>query len=135
VIVRHHYDRLTTRQRAQRDEGRRVADPTTTDPDKYRVIFENERVRVLEYRDEPGQATKPHKHPDSLMYTLSAFDRRLVAESGESREVSLAAGEVRWLDAQTHSGENIGLTPTHVLFVELKEERPSGAAATTLGPA
>jgi hypothetical protein len=100
-----------------------LADPTTTDPDKYKVIFENERVRVLEYRDEPGQATRPHQHPDSLMYTLSSFDRRLVAEDGASRDVSLAEGEVRWLDAQVHSGENIGRSPTHVLFVELKDKR------------
>lgn len=113
-----------------------MADPTSTDPDKYKVIFENERVRVLEYRDEPGQATKPHGHPDSVMYTLSSFDRRLVAENGESRDVTLAAGEVRWLAAQTHSGENIGQTPTHVLFVELKDERPSeaGAGPATVGP-
>ncbi len=113
-----------------------MADPTSTDPDKYKVIFENERVRVLEYRDEPGQATSPHGHPDSLMYTLSSFNRRLVAEKGESRDVSLDAGEVRWLDAQTHSGENIGQTPTHVLFVELKEERSLGVdlPASTLGP-
>ena len=112
-----------------------MADPTTTDPDKYKVIFENERVRVLEYRDEPGQATSPHQHPDSLMYTLSSFDRRLVAESGESREVSLAAGEVRWLDAQIHSGENIGQTPTHVLFVELKDQQTAGVAPSrALGP-
>jgi beta-alanine degradation protein BauB len=72
------------------------------------------------------------------MYTLSSFDRRLVAESGESRDVSLAAGEVRWLDAQTHSGENIGQTVTHVLFVELKDERryqASADAAAPLGPA
>ena len=68
-----------------------MADPTSTDPDKYKVIFENERVRVLEYRDEPGEATRPHQHPDSLMYTLSSFDRRLVAESGESRDVTLDA--------------------------------------------
>jgi hypothetical protein len=34
---------------------------------------------------------------------------------------SVGYGRVRWLDAQTHSGENIGSTPTHVLFVELKE--------------
>jgi beta-alanine degradation protein BauB len=102
-----------------------MADPASTDPDKYKVIFENERVRVLEYRDAPGQATKPHQHPDSVMYTLSSFERRLVAASGEHRDVALAAGEVRWLDAQIHSGENIGQTPTHVLFVELKEERPA----------
>ena len=112
-----------------------MTDPTTTDPDKYKVIFENERVRVLEYRDEPGQATQPHGHPDSLMYTLSSFDRRLVAEDGTSRDVSLAEGDVRWLDAQVHSGENIGDTPTHVLFVELKDERSSAVGSTpALGP-
>jgi hypothetical protein len=110
-----------------------VTDPTTTDPDKYKVIFENDRVRVLEYRDEPGQKTSPHEHPDSLMYTLSSFQRRLIGASGESRDVALERGEARWLDAQTHSGENIGSTPTHVLFVELKE-LPETAAGGTLGP-
>lgn len=110
-----------------------MTDPTTTDPDKYKVIFENDRVRVLEYRDEPGQKTSPHEHPDSLMYTLSSFQRRLIGGSGESRDVALEPGEVRWLDAQTHSGENIGSTPTHVLFVELKELRET-AAGGTLGP-
>ena len=110
-----------------------MTDPTTTDPDKYKVIFENDRVRVLEYRDEPGQKTSPHEHPDSLMYTLSSFQRRLIGGSGESRDVALEPGEVRWLDAQSHSGENIGSTPTHVLFVELKELRET-AAGETLGP-
>ena len=95
-------------------------DPTTTDPDKYRAIFENERVRVLEYRDEPGDATNPHDHPDSVMLTLSSFERRLIGDD-QSREVRLEAGEVRWLGAQRHSGENIGSTPTHVIFVELKD--------------
>ena len=108
-------------------------DPTRTDPDKYKVIFENDRVRVLEYRDEPGQVTSPHSHPDSVMYTLSAFDRKLVAENGEGRDVSLEAGQVRWLDAQVHSGENVGSTPTHVLFVELNEAGDTSGDAT-LGP-
>jgi hypothetical protein len=111
-----------------------VDDPTETDPDKYKVIFENDRVRVLEYRDEPGQRTSPHEHPDSVMYTLSSFDRRLVAEDGKMREVSLPAGEVRWLDAQVHSGENIGESPTYVLFVELKGDGSERRASTSLGP-
>ncbi|MFL6011153.1 MAG: cupin domain-containing protein [Gaiellaceae bacterium] len=110
-------------------------DPTRTDPDKYKVIFENDRVRVLEYRDEPGQTTSPHAHPDSVMYTLSSFERKLVAESGDSREVSLEAGEVRWLDAHVHSGENVGTSPTHVLFVELKEPGVAPGGQSTLGPA
>ena len=110
-----------------------MADPTQTDPDKYKVVFENDRVRVLEYRDAPGQQTNPHDHPDSVMVTLSGFERRLVAEDGEHRDVTLEPGLVRWLDAQTHSGENIGSTPTHVLFVELKEP-PEREGMARLGP-
>jgi beta-alanine degradation protein BauB len=111
-----------------------VADPTQTDPDKYKVVFENDRVRVLEYRDEPGQRTNPHSHPDSVMVTLSSFDRRLVAQSGESRDVTLPAGAVRWLDAQVHSGENIGHDATHVVFVELKDAPATEGGPPSLGP-
>ena len=110
-----------------------MPDPTVTDPDKYRVVFENDRVRVLEYRDEPGAQTRPHEHPDSVMVTLSGFDRRLVAADGEARDVTLEPGQVRWLDAQTHSGENTGETPTHVVFIELKEAGPARGDAS-LGP-
>lgn len=104
-----------------------TADPACTDPDKYRVIFENDRVRVLEYRDLPGGKTHPHQHPDSVMYTLSAFERRLHAGQG-TRDVVLEPGHAHWLPAQTHAGENIGTTPTHVLFVELKEAGTTGTA-------
>ena len=97
-----------------------AADPVCTDPDKYQVIFENDRVRVLEYRDLPGGKTLPHQHPDSVMYTLSAFQRRLHVGQG-TRDVVMAPGRAYWLPAQTHAGENTGTTPTHVLFVELKD--------------
>jgi beta-alanine degradation protein BauB len=109
-------------------------DPTVTDPDKYRVIFENERVRVLEYRDRPGDRTSPHDHPDSVMYTLSSFDRRLIHGERE-RDVSLEAGRVVWVAAQRHQGENIGTTESHSVFIELKEPPPAGdAGPTQLGP-
>jgi hypothetical protein len=108
------------------------SDPVVTNPQHYRVIFENDRVRVLEYRDEPGDSTTPHEHPDSVMYTLSAFRRRPVA--GEvAREVDLPAGLSTWLPAQRHSGQNIGETPTHVLFVELKEPA-AHSPSEALGP-
>jgi hypothetical protein len=110
-------------------------DPTVTDPELYRVVFENERVRVLEYRDGPGDRTSPHGHPDSVMITLSEFRRRLTAGDREV-EVELGAGEVRWLGSQVHAGTNIGATATHSIFVELKEPAPGGAVANpaALGP-
>ncbi|MDH6574410.1 cytoplasmic protein [Kitasatospora sp. MAP5-34] len=94
-------------------------DPTITNPEFYKVIFENERVRVLEYRDNPGDRTELHHHPDTLMITLSNFRRRLTV--GEQMvEIEKPAYEAGWLPAQTHAGENIGTTGTHVMFVELK---------------
>jgi hypothetical protein len=109
-------------------------DPTVTDPELYKVVFENDRVRVLEYRDVPGDRTTPHSHPDSVMVTLSDFDRKLIMGDQE-REVTLAAGEARWLPAQSHAGENIGSTATHSIFVELKESGPAAPSGEpALGP-
>jgi beta-alanine degradation protein BauB len=34
-------------------------DPKWTDPDKYAAVFENALVRVLDYRDKPGNRTQP----------------------------------------------------------------------------
>jgi hypothetical protein len=67
------------------------------------------------------------------MITLSGFDRRLSID-GDSRDVTLEPHVVRWLDAQTHQGENIGSTETHVIFVELKEASLPGRREETLGP-
>ena len=58
-------------------------DPTVSNGDLYRVVFENDRVRVLEYLDGPGDRTTPHAHPDSVMVTLSSFRRRLHAGDGQ----------------------------------------------------
>ncbi len=114
-----------------------VLDPTVTNPEHYTVVFENDRVRVLEYRDSPGDVTEPHDHPDSVMVTLSSFRRRL-HHDGEQRDVEMVAERAGWLSAQRHHGENTGETETHVIFVELKE--PAAAAGSRapgaeLGPA
>ena len=108
-------------------------DPAVTNPDHYKVIFENERVRVLEYTDEPGDKTTRHEHPDSVMYTLSSFRRRLHLGDVQ-RDVELTAGSVNWLSAQQHHGENIGDTPTHSIFVELKQDGHGAPGAQALGP-
>jgi len=108
-------------------------DPAVTSADVYKVMFENEWVRVLEYLDKPGHRTTPHQHPDSVMHTLSSFRRRLIAD-GQEREVDMPAGLTGWLPAQEHAGENIGDTPTHVLFIELKHTGTPDAPQR-LGPA
>jgi hypothetical protein len=111
-----------------------MPDPIETNPDLYKLLFENERVRVLEYLDSPGERTQPHSHPDSVMVTLSDFSRRLWSGDREV-ELDLPAFQARWLDAQEHSGMNIGETRTHTIFVELKDSSPApGGDEGSLGP-
>ena len=95
-------------------------DPAVTDSDKYKVVFGNDKVRVIEYKDMPGDKTNVHYHPNNVMYFLSSFKRQ-IASNGKTVVVDGKKGMVTWLKAQNHVGENIGDTDTHVLLVELKE--------------
>ena len=94
-------------------------DPVVTDAELYSVVFENDRVRVLEYLDRPGDRTHEHSHPDMVIIPLTTFRRRLTV-GGRTVEVEKSRHEAGWADAQTHVGENIGDTASHALFVELK---------------
>jgi hypothetical protein len=103
-----------------------VEDPIATDGDKYSVVLENERVRVLRYHDKPGERTLQHAHPDYVMYAESSFKRRLTFPDGRKQEVDVKAGSVGWMKGHIHIGENIGDTNTDVIIVELKEPETVG---------
>lgn len=95
-------------------------DPTVTDGDKYHVILENSRVRVLRYQDRPGDKTRPHHHAEFVLYALSSFRRRLSFADGSVRERDFKPGDVIWMPDQVHTGENVGATDTDVIIVENK---------------
>lgn len=105
-------------------------DPAATDSDKYKVILENEQTRVLDYKDHPGDRTTQHRHPDSVLYALSSFKRRLTFPDGKSVIREFNPGDVLFIPMQTHIGENIGKTDTHVLLVEFKHPVASSKTGT-----
>jgi hypothetical protein len=95
-------------------------DPAHTDADKYKIRFENDRIRVLEYRDVPGEKTNQHDHPAFVLYAVAPFKRRITLPDGKVMMREFKAGDVLWSNEQTHIGENVGDTPTHVIMIELK---------------
>jgi hypothetical protein len=97
-----------------------AADPLHTDGDKYKVRFENDRVRVLEYSDKPGDRTHQHRHPAFVLYAVVPFKRKLVLPDGKELLREFKSGDVMWSDAQTHIGMNVGETPTQVIMIEMK---------------
>ncbi|TVT54233.1 MAG: cytoplasmic protein [Sedimenticola thiotaurini] len=101
-------------------------DPVISDGDKYKVIFENDKVRVLDYKDQPGEKTHEHSHPAFVLYALVPFKRNIMLPNGKILMREFKAGDVLYSDEQTHIGENVGETPTHIIMVEMKSGMSMG---------
>lgn len=89
-------------------------------PHVYKVVFENERLRLLDVRLAPGASTELHGHPNYLVYTLDGGKVRLTDASGEGGEVEMSEGLAMWREAEEHSAVNTGPSELRALFVELK---------------
>ncbi len=46
-------------------------DPVTTSPKYYKVLLENDHMRVLEYRLKAGEKEPMHSHPAGVVYVLA----------------------------------------------------------------
>jgi hypothetical protein len=95
-------------------------DPATVDPAHFKVLLDNERVRVLDYRAAAGDKVPMHWHPDYITYDLSGGKSRFTYPKVRPVERTTKAGDVAWHMSETHAGENIGGAEIHVLLVELK---------------
>jgi hypothetical protein len=84
------------------------------------VKFENDRVRVLELRLQPGQREKQHAHPQYVLYALTDYRVRNTKADGTTQIFDRKSGDVFWGEPVTHSGENIGNTELRAVIVELK---------------
>ncbi len=93
-------------------------------PQVYQVVFENERVRVLSFVTEPGQVWPLHSHPDSVAISLTDYSVRNIIPGQAPTERHSKPGDVRWIQATAHIGENSGSTQMRGVIVELKEPRP-----------
>jgi hypothetical protein len=98
-------------------------DAVTADPRSFRVVLENDRVRVLEYRSGPGLGVcgqGMHYHPERVTVTLTDAKVRLTHAQGTAVIRDIAAGQVFFAPAETHSVENIGGSGTRIYIIELK---------------
>jgi quercetin dioxygenase-like cupin family protein len=89
-------------------------------PHIYKVLFENEQVRLLEVNMQPGDSSEMHSHPDNLIYALSDGKVTFTDPSGEAADLEVHAGESMWMETTEHATENVGSTAIHVLFFEPK---------------
>lgn len=99
-----------------------IPDALKAAPKAYKLLMENERVRVLDIRLTPGQKAPMHNHPnDHVIYVINGAKVRLTSSDGKKNEFDLKAGQTIWMEAGSHEAENIGSTVGHNLAIELKK--------------
>ncbi len=103
-------------------------DPVPLYPDNYKVLVENDRVRVMDFRLRRGDSEKLHSHPAHVVYVLEPFTVRFTLGDGTTRTRQVKAGEVLFSEAVTHSPVNVGTTDAHGILVELKASAEPGAS-------
>jgi len=98
-------------------------DAPTVDPRSYRIVLENDRVRVLEYRSRPGLGVcgqGMHYHPAHLTVSLTGAKLKETTSDGKVSFPEVPPGTVFFSEAQTHSAEIIGGAGTRTYSIELK---------------
>lgn len=95
-------------------------DPVSVSPEKYKVLLENDRVRVVDYSIKPGERDQPHTHPPKVSYVVSGGSLRITL-----RDTSFIAtdstGEVAWRGVVPwHYATNVGNTAEHIILFEVK---------------
>ena len=95
-------------------------DPLLTASNVYKLLNENDKVRVLQVVSKPGDIAKMHHHPDHVIYALKGGKATLTS-GGKTQEMEIKTGSVIFIDAQDHEMKNIGKTTIDLIVMELKK--------------
>src|SRR5256884_4898808 len=77
--------------------GALAQDAPTVAPRSYRVVLENDRVRVLEYKSRPGFGVcgeGMHYHPDHVTVSLTGAKLKVTTPVGKPTFESIPAGTI-----------------------------------------
>lgn len=95
-------------------------DPTIVAAKNYKVILENEQVRVLSFHSAPGESWRLHAHPNAVVVSLDDYQVQNVIRGKEPSVRTAKRGDVLWIPARSHTGQNVGGTDMDCVLVELK---------------
>ncbi len=99
----------------------KAQDPAKVDPQHYKVLLNNEYVRILDVRQQPGDKSPMHSHPHHAVYWLTGSTLKFTSSDGKTKTVTTKPGQVVWRNPETHTVEIVGKTASHALDIELKK--------------
>jgi len=96
-------------------------DPVKLDPKHYKVIIDNDQVRVLRAKYGPHEKSVMHEHPASVAVFMTSGHTKFTMPDGTSQTVDGKAEDATWADAGKHLPENVGDKPFEAIVIELKK--------------
>ena len=114
------FERKNTR--AVTDTKEELILPEEVSPDVYKVLLDNEEVKVTEVTFKPGQGDEMHQHGVMSIYGITGGKLQNTSPDGTVREMEVADGFVGHRNTvTTHQMKNIGDTTVKVILVEHKK--------------
>src|SRR5262245_18808557 len=90
-------------------------------PENYKLIIDNQFVRVLEARIPAGTEEKPHRHMKGVSVALTEYTlESRTMPTGQWVRNERKVGTTYWSDASLHQVRNVGKTESHTIRIELK---------------
>ena len=99
----------------------KAQDAAKVDSEHYKVLLDNEYVRVLDVHHKPMDKSPTHSHPNHVVYSFTAGTVKFTSSDGKTDIRTVKAGQATWHNAETHTVENVGKTEEHALDIELKK--------------
>ena len=97
-----------------------VLDPVVVASNQYKVVVENERVRLLKIEYGAYETGPMHYHPDSVLVCLTEMNGTFTYPDGRTESMVLPPGAAMFLPATTHQPENKTPNRIEAYLIELK---------------
>ena len=96
-------------------------DALKASPDNFKLLLENDKVRMLEYTLKPGSKDQIHTHPPKSSYIVTGGKLKVYRIGGDSEIFDEIPGTASWMDyVGEHYVENIGTTEIKIILTEIK---------------
>ena len=96
-------------------------DPMKVASNVYKkILFENDKVRVMEVVFSPGATTAWHSHPNHSIYAETGGKIEITEKGKAAMPMDIMAGTAMYMPAVTHMAKNVGTTTIKLIVTELK---------------
>jgi quercetin dioxygenase-like cupin family protein len=89
--------------------------------DHYKLLVDNDHVRVVQCTLKPGEKDVMHTHPSNYYFVTQGGKMKVTTAEGKTEMMEMKTGESGWENAEgPHTSENVGKKTLSFILVEVK---------------